>query len=282
MKVLKSVAEVRQWRKAYDEVAFVPTMGNLHAGHLSLVAEAKRHSENVIVSIFVNPLQFGEGEDLDSYPRTIEADMEKLESAGVSALFLPTEEILYGEDAPFLVVPPKSLIGELCGRDRPGHFEGVATVVTKFFNIVAPTYACFGKKDYQQLKVIEALVAALNFDIKIIPVAIEREESGLALSSRNGYLSDDERAQAVKISEVLKVLRENLLALDPSARPENYHAYENEARTLLEREGFVVDYLSIREQKSLQLAKQADQHLVVLVAAKCGKTRLLDNIEINY
>ncbi|PWD85906.1 pantoate--beta-alanine ligase [Ignatzschineria cameli] len=282
MKILKSVAEVRQWRKEHDEVAFVPTMGNLHAGHLSLVAEAKRHSENVIVSIFVNPLQFGEGEDLDSYPRTLEADREKLEAAGVSALFLPTEEMLYGEDAPFLVVPPKSLIGELCGRDRPGHFEGVATVVTKFFNIVAPTYACFGKKDYQQLKVIEALVAALNFDIKIIPVAIEREESGLALSSRNGYLSDDERAQAVKISEVLKVLRENLLALDPSTRPENYHAYENEARTLLEREGFVVDYLSIREQKSLQLAKQADQHLVVLVAAKCGKTRLLDNIEINY
>lgn len=282
MKVLKSVAEVRQWRKAHDEVAFVPTMGNLHAGHLSLVAEAKRRCENVIVSIFVNPLQFGEGEDLDSYPRTIEADMEKLESAGVSALFLPTEEILYGEDAPFLVVPPKSLIGELCGSDRPGHFEGVATVVTKFFNIVTPTYACFGKKDYQQLKVIEALVAALNFDIKIIPVDIEREESGLALSSRNGYLSDEERQQATKISEVLKVLRENLLALDPASRPENYHAYENEARTILEREGFVVDYLSIREQKTLQLATQKDQHLVVLVAAKCGKTRLLDNIEINY
>ncbi len=284
MKVLRSIEEVRAWRESFSEVAFVPTMGNLHAGHISLVTTAKQYSENVIVSIFVNPLQFGEGEDLDSYPRTLDADIEKLTNAGVSALFLPTPEMLYGDgtDAPFLIVPPQSLIGELCGKDRPGHFEGVATVVAKFFNIVEPTYACFGKKDYQQLKVIEAMVSGLNFNIRIVPVDIERSDAGLALSSRNGYLSEEEKQQALSLSKTLQTIKQNLLDYDKStlSLTHCYKDIEEKAVALLQKEGFVVDYLSIRAQKTLKIATKNDLELVVLIAAKCGKTRLLDNIEV--
>lgn len=282
MKVLKSIEEVRRWRDQFQEVAFVPTMGNLHAGHLSLVREARKVSENVLVSIFVNPLQFGEGEDLDSYPRTLEADMEKLMAAGISALFLPTPEILYGEDAPFIVAPPNSLIADLCGKDRPGHFEGVATVVAKFFNIVRPTYACFGKKDYQQLRVIEAMVKALNFDITIIPVAIERSEAGLALSSRNGYLSKDSQHHALRLSQTLLAMKEEIAraAENQEIIPTSYEELEAKMTEQLQREGFLVDYLTIREQKQLKKAQVTDRHLVILVAAKVAQTRLLDNIEL--
>ncbi len=282
MKVLKSIEEVRRWRDQFQEVAFVPTMGNLHAGHLSLVREARKVSENVLVSIFVNPLQFGEGEDLDSYPRTLEADMEKLMAAGISALFLPTPEMLYGEDAPFIVAPPNSLIADLCGKDRPGHFEGVATVVAKFFNIVRPTYACFGKKDYQQLRVIEAMVKALNFDITIIPVAIERSEAGLALSSRNGYLSKDSQHHALRLSQTLLAMKEEIAraAENQEIIPTSYEELEAKMTEQLQREGFLVDYLTIREQKQLKKAQVTDRHLVILVAAKVAQTRLLDNIEL--
>lgn len=283
MEILKSIEDVRSWRAQFEEIAFVPTMGNLHAGHLSLVTEAKKVSDNVIVSIFVNPLQFGEGEDLESYPRTLDADIEKLTSAGVSALFLPTPEVLYGNDEPFMVIPPKSLISDLCGKDRPGHFEGVATVVAKFFNIVRPTYACFGKKDYQQLRVIEAMVDALNFDITIIPVAIERAEKGLALSSRNGYLSDLERDQALSLSQTLVEMKSEIesAAKNGVMMTTTYQDLETKMTSLLQSQGFVVDYLTIREQKMLKKAGVTDQDLVILVAAKVGKTRLLDNIEVN-
>lgn len=282
MKILKSVEDVRLWRAQYQDVAFVPTMGNLHAGHLSLVTEAKRVSPHVIVSIFVNPLQFGVGEDLESYPRTLDADIEKLTAAGVSALFLPTPEILYTEDEPFMVVPPASLIGDLCGKDRPGHFEGVATVVAKFFNIVQPTFACFGKKDYQQLRVIEAMVEALNFDIQIIPVAIERAAKGLALSSRNGYLSETQTNDALLLSQTLLQMKQEIeqAASDDAIVTNSYVDLEMKMTQLLQSQGFIVDYLTIRAQKSLKIAEITDQDLVILVAAKVGKTRLLDNIEV--
>lgn len=283
MKILKSIEAVRDWRAQFSEVAFVPTMGNLHAGHLSLVNQAKRVSEAVIVSIFVNPLQFGEGEDLESYPRTLDADIEKLEAAGVSALFLPTPEILYGDDEPFIITPPQSLIADLCGKDRPGHFEGVATVVAKFFNIVRPTYACFGKKDYQQLRVIEAMVNALNFDIQIIPVEIERAEKGLALSSRNGYLSAQEQEHALCLSQTLLAMKEEILraAKNKEIVETTYQALEAKMTDVLQSKGFVVDYLTIRAQKLLKKAKVTDTDLVILVAAKVAKTRLLDNIELH-
>lgn len=282
MKVLKSIEEVKQWRAKQREIAFVPTMGNLHAGHLSLVETAKKHASQVIVSIFVNPLQFGEGEDLESYPRTLDADIEKLTKAGVAALFLPTPEMLYGSDAPFIVTPPSALIDDLCGKDRPGHFEGVATVVAKFFNIVNPTYACFGKKDYQQLKVIEAMVRSLNFDISIIPVDIERSESGLALSSRNGYLSESEADQALILSQTLQMMKTQIEeAFENHAITRDlYQKIEKEMSQLLQEQGFLVDYLTIRDQKSLKEPSADERNLVILVAAKVGNTRLLDNIEL--
>ena len=282
MQILKSIEDVRNWRQAHDEVAFVPTMGNLHAGHISLVTRAKLCSPHVIVSIFVNPLQFGEGEDLDSYPRTLEADIEKLTNAGVSALFLPTAEMLYEADEPFMVIPPRTLIADLCGKDRPGHFEGVATVVAKFFNIVEPTYACFGKKDYQQLRVIEGMVKALNFNIEIIPVAIEREAEGLALSSRNGYLLAPEKTQALQISTAIQGMKQAIeAAAKQGAIHEGYYAeLEQQYQSVLSNAGFEVDYLTIREQTLLQPATLADKELVILVAAKIGKPRLLDNIEV--
>lgn len=281
MKILKSIEEVRQWRQREGDIAFVPTMGNLHAGHLSLVTTALEHSPVVIVSIFVNPLQFGEGEDLASYPRTLEADIEKLVEAGVSALFLPTPEVLYGDD-PFLVVPPKDLINDLCGRHRPGHFEGVATVVSKFFNIVLPQFACFGKKDYQQLKVIEAMVRALNYNIEIIPVEIEREESGLALSSRNGYLSSEEKNEALILSTTLQAMKARILDAVKSdlIMTEFYQNLEEEVTQLLQSQGFEVDYLTIRDQVSLKKAHVDETKLVILIAAKIGETRLLDNVEL--
>lgn len=283
MKVLKSIEEVRQWRAEQGEIAFVPTMGNLHAGHLSLVETAKTYSPVVIVSIFVNPLQFGEGEDLESYPRTLDADMEKLTKAGVSALFLPTPEILYGSEAPFIITPPASLIDDLCGRDRPGHFEGVATVVAKFFNIVAPNYACFGKKDYQQLKVIEAMVHALNFNVSIIPVDIERSEQGLALSSRNGYLAASEKTHALQLSQTLQAMKLQIEDASSAGNltAEYYHNLEKEMAQLLQSSGFEVDYLAIRDQKLLKAPREAEIALVILVAAKVGNTRLLDNIEVS-
>ena len=296
MEILKTIEEVRAWREKQSEIAFVPTMGNLHEGHLSLVAKAHRCAPSVIVSIFVNPLQFGEGEDLENYPRTIDADIEKLINAGVSALFLPSAEILYGEDAPFIIVPPKSLIADLCGKDRPGHFEGVATVVAKLFNIVNPTIACFGKKDYQQLKVLEAMVKALNFNIQIVPVDIERSAEGLALSSRNGYLSDAEKNHALQLVQTLQTMKmeiENIHQNTPQSQDQScdqstaetvsqkYQALENKMSQLLQTGGFEVDYLTIREQSLLKVATEKDRNLIILVAAKIGNTRLLDNLEVN-
>ncbi|WP_026878705.1 pantoate--beta-alanine ligase [Ignatzschineria larvae DSM 13226] len=282
MEILRSIEAVREWRQKQATVAFVPTMGNLHAGHISLVQEAKKHSENVIVSIFVNPLQFGPGEDLESYPRTLAEDQAKLEAEGVSALFLPTESMLY-DDEPFLVVPPKSLIQDLCGKSRPGHFEGVATVVSKFFNIVEPTYACFGRKDYQQLKVIEAMVKALNFNIQIIPVAIEREASGLALSSRNGYLTEAEKREAVKLSQTLQTMAQEIKETAQADRISGiyYRDLEKRMSAKLNGAGFEVDYLTIRTQDRLEEAQENDRELVILAAAKLGKPRLLDNLEVS-
>lgn len=281
MKILTTIDEVRHWRAQHDEIAFVPTMGNLHAGHLSLIAAAKARAAAVIVSIFVNPLQFGEGEDLESYPRTLADDQAQLSAAGVSALFIPTPDVLYPTEELFMILPPKSLIADLCGKDRPGHFEGVATVVAKLFNIVRPTYACFGKKDYQQLRVIESMVQSLNIDVTIIPVAIERSERGLALSSRNGYLSLEAQEQALLLSHTLKQMASTIQsqAQNKTIGTTTYSDLEQSMTALLQNGGFEVDYLTIRVQETLKNAKITDKNLVILVAAKLGKTRLLDNIE---
>lgn len=275
MQILRTIADVRAWRKTAGRLAFVPTMGNLHEGHLALVTEARRHSEAVIVSIFVNRLQFGQGEDFDSYPRTFEADCAKLEAAQVDALFLPDERELYPRIRQDFNVEPPHLQNELCGAFRPGHFRGVATVVTKLFNIVQPDVACFGKKDYQQLAVLRGMVADLNMPIDIVPVDTGRAADGLALSSRNGYLSAEERAEAPRLYRQLSLIRDAL-----QAGSNDYAGLEAVAHADLTAHGWQVDYVEIRAADTLEIAHAGERHIVILAAARLGKTRLIDNIDV--
>ncbi|AOZ52307.1 pantoate--beta-alanine ligase [Chromobacterium vaccinii] len=275
MEIIRTVAEMRAWRKQAGKLAFVPTMGNLHEGHLKLVAAARERAEKVVVSIFVNRLQFGQGEDFDAYPRTFDADCAKLAAAGVDALFFPTERELYPRVRQDFNVEPPHIQDELCGAFRPGHFRGVATVVTKLFNIVQPDLACFGKKDYQQLHVIQAMIADLNSPIEIVPVDTGRAADGLALSSRNGYLSAEERAEAPRLYRNLSMIRDGLLA-----GSQDYAALENAARDDLAAAGWTVDYVEVRQADTLEIAHAGEKRLVALAAARLGKTRLIDNIEV--
>ncbi len=275
MHILQTIQAVRDWRRQAGRVAFVPTMGNLHDGHLALVREARQRGDAVIVSIFVNRLQFGQGEDFDSYPRTFEADRAKLQAAGVDALFLPDERELYPRIRQDFNVEPPHLQNELCGAFRPGHFRGVATVVTKLFNIVQPDVACFGKKDFQQLAIIRAMVDDLNMPIDIVPVDTGRADDGLALSSRNGYLSADERAEAPRLYRNLRQMHDAL-----AAGSNQYADLETAARADLETHGWQVDYIEVRAARTLDIAHAGEHQLVVLAAARLGKTRLIDNIEV--
>ncbi len=262
MHILQTIQAVRDWRRQAGRVAFVPTMGNLHDGHLALVREARQRGDAVIVSIFVNRLQFGQGEDFDSYPRTFEADRAKLQAAGVDALFLPDERELYPRIRQDFNVEPPHLQNELCGAFRPGHFRGVATVVTKLFNIVQPDVACFGKKDFQQLAIIRAMVDDLNMPIDIVPVDTGRADDGLALSSRNGYLSADERAEAPRLYRNLRQMHDAL-----AAGSNQYADLEAAARADLETHGWQVDYIEVRAARTLDIAHAGEHQLVVLAAA---------------
>ncbi|HGO7844723.1 TPA: pantoate--beta-alanine ligase [Neisseria meningitidis] len=275
MQIIHTIQELRAWRKNAGKVAFVPTMGNLHEGHLALVREAKKRADSVVVSIFVNRLQFGQGEDFDKYPRTLQQDADKLEAEGVAVVFAPDEKELYPNVEQRYNVEPPNLQNELCGKFRPGHFRGVATVVSKLFNIVAPDVACFGKKDYQQLAVIKGLTEDLNFDVEIVPVDTGRAEDGLALSSRNQYLSAAERDEAPRLYRELKAVAESLAqgSLD-------YAGLEKRAVQSLTEYGWVVDYVEIRRADTLEVARAGDKKLVVLAAACLGTTRLIDNLEI--
>lgn len=275
MHIVHTIPDLRAALAAYQHPAFVPTMGNLHDGHLALVREARQRGDAVIVSIFVNRLQFGQGEDFDSYPRTFEADRAKLQAAGVDALFLPDERELYPRIRQDFNVEPPHLQNELCGAFRPGHFRGVATVVTKLFNIVQPDVACFGKKDFQQLAIIRAMVDDLNMPIDIVPVDTGRADDGLALSSRNGYLSADERAEAPRLYRNLRQMHDAL-----AAGSNQYADLEAAARADLEAHGWQVDYIEVRAARTLDIAHAGEHQLVVLAAARLGKTRLIDNIEV--
>ena len=275
MKIIHTIQELRDWRREAGSVAFVPTMGNLHEGHLALVREAAKRADQVVVSIFVNRLQFGQGEDFDRYPRTLEQDAAKLAGEGVAVLFAPSEQELYPNVAQQYNVEPPNLQNELCGAFRPGHFRGVATVVAKLFNIVEPDYACFGKKDYQQLTILQGMAADLNFRVEIVPVDIGRAADGLALSSRNQYLSEAERKQAPQLYRELQAIAR---AVENGNR--NYAALEQQAAANLKQAGWQVDYVEIRHAGNLQVAHVGDSELVVLVAARLGNTRLIDNIEI--
>ena len=275
MKIIHTIQELRDWRREAGGVAFVPTMGNLHEGHLALVREAAKRADQVVVSIFVNRLQFGQGEDFDRYPRTLEQDAAKLAGEGVAVLFAPSEQELYPNVAQQYNVEPPNLQNELCGAFRPGHFRGVATVVAKLFNIVEPDYACFGKKDYQQLVILQGMAADLNFGVEIVPVDIGRAADGLALSSRNQYLSEAERKQAPQLYRELQAVAR---AVENGNR--DYAALEQQAAANLKQAGWQVDYVEIRHADNLQVAHVGDSELVVLAAARLGNTRLIDNIEI--
>ena len=276
MKIIHTIQELRDWRRDAGSVAFVPTMGNLHEGHLALVREAAKRADNVVVSIFVNRLQFGQGEDFDRYPRTLEQDAAKLAGEGVAVLFAPNEQELYPRVAQQYNVEPPNLQNELCGAFRPGHFRGVATVVAKLFNIVEPDYACFGKKDYQQLAILQGMAADLNFRVEIVPVDIGRAADGLALSSRNQYLSEAERKQAPQLYRELQAIAR---AVENGNR--DYAALEQQAAANLKQAGWQVDYVEIRHAGNLQIAHVGDNKLVVLAAARLGNTRLIDNVEIH-
>ena len=275
MKIIHTIQELRDWRREAGSVAFVPTMGNLHEGHLALVREATKRADKVVVSIFVNRLQFGQGEDFDRYPRTLEQDAAKLAGEGVAVLFAPSEQELYPNVAQQYNVVPPHLQNELCGAFRPGHFRGVATVVAKLFNIVEPDYACFGKKDYQQLAILQGMAADLNFRVEIVPVDIGRAADGLALSSRNQYLSEAERKQAPQLYRELQAVARSV-----KNGNRDYAALEQQAAANLKQAGWQVDYVEIRHAGNLQVAHVGDSELVVLAAARLGNTRLIDNIEI--
>ena len=251
-------------------------MGNLHEGHLHLVDEAKKQADAVIVSIFVNPIQFGQGEDYQTYPRTMEEDIQKLTDKNVDALFIPTVEELYPQVTQSFQVEPPAIQNELCGAYRPGHFRGVATVVAKLFNIVQPDFACFGKKDFQQLFIIQKMVDELNFPVKIIPVDTGRAEDGLALSSRNGYLTESERKQAPQLFCALNKIK---TAIENGAR--NYIELAQQTKQFLTENSWQVDYIEVRSADTLNPAHPEDQKLVILGAARLGKPRLIDNLEVN-
>jgi pantoate--beta-alanine ligase len=274
MDIINSVAALRERLGREPDNVFVPTMGNLHAGHIQLTRLAKQRSACAVVSIFVNRIQFGPKEDFDRYPRTLQADADKLGEAGADVLFAPDESEIYPEPQTF-TVEPSDLQHILEGAFRPGHFRGVATVVLKLFNMVSPHAAIFGKKDYQQYVVLRDMVKQLALPVEIIPAETVRAEDGLALSSRNAYLSAPERAEAPRLH---RILEEAWKALRAGQR--DYAAIE--ARALA---GFgakwAPDYVAIRRQSDLQPPAPADRNLVVLGAAKLGKTRLIDNVEVS-
>ncbi|KJV44163.1 pantoate--beta-alanine ligase [Acinetobacter indicus] len=266
-------ASLNPARAARKIIGFVPTMGNLHEGHLSLVREARQLCDVVVVSIFVNPIQFGPNEDFDNYPRTLEQDSQLLAEAGCDIVFAPSVEQMYGKSPRLTNISVSEITEDLCGLQRPGHFDGVAVVVTKLFNIVQPNYAFFGQKDYQQLAVIRQFVRDLNIPLEVIGVPIVRAEDGLALSSRNGYLSEQERKTAPVIYQSLKNAEQAL------QQGEKLSEVLANIKVALTQAGFVVDYVEARTPE-LQKIDEFNQEIVLFVAAKLGSTRLIDNMQI--
>jgi len=275
MQIHATIAGLRAAVGREQRVAVVPTMGNLHAGHISLMRQAREHADVVIATIFVNRLQFRPGEDFEKYPRTFAADCAQLEAAGVDHLFAPTEAEMYPQPQTYHVQPPAEQANILDGEFRPGHFRGMATVVLKLLNITQPHVALFGKKDYQQLMVIRNMVADFNLPIQIIGGETVRAEDGLALSSRNGYLSAAERAEAPRLFQVLGRL---VAAVRGGAA--DFARLEQDAMAELQAHGWVPEYVALRKKLDLQCAPVHDSGLVVLAAARLGSTRLIDNLEV--
>ena len=280
MQVVSTREEMRElresWRHHDDHVALVPTMGNLHAGHLSLVDLARRHAERVVVTVFVNPTQFGEGEDFEDYPRTLKRDTQRLKKLDADALFTPDVDTVYpfGIDKATVVSVP-GLTRNFCGASRPGHFDGVTTVVARLFALVQPDVAVFGQKDYQQQLVIRHMTADLSLPIRIITAPTVREADGLAMSSRNQYLSDAERAVAPQLHASLEAIGTEL-----ENGKRDFEALEKAALARLEATGFAPDYVAIRRAENLEPPDRDCDEIVVLAAAHLGKARLIDNIVV--
>lgn len=274
MQIHESIASLQTALANAGRVAFAPTMGNLHAGHISLMHKAREHADTVVSSIFVNRIQFGPNEDFERYPRTFAADCEKLEAAGVQHLFAPSETELFPSPQQYFVIPSADHDSILEGAIRPGHFRGVTTIVNKLFNIVRPQVGVFGKKDYQQLMIIRNMVRELNMPIEIIGCETVRADDGLALSSRNGYLSPLEREEAPRLHFTLRALAGYVMAGDKA-----YDKLESRACQTLEEHGWSPDYIAIRNRSDLQAPREGEP-LVVLAAARLGQTRLIDNLEI--
>jgi pantoate--beta-alanine ligase len=276
MKIFNTAGEMQQYalkqRAAGKTIAFVPTMGFLHDGHLSLLKEGRKRGDLLVLSIFVNPTQFGEGEDLDGYPRDHERDCRLAEEVGVDVVYLPTPEQMY-PDGYLTYVNVEGITQGLCGASRPGHFRGVTTVVTKLFNLVQPHVACFGAKDFQQLAVIRRMVLDLNMPIEIVGMPIFREADGLAMSSRNVYLNGAERSQALVLSQALKLGRELVAAGETDSALVLQQLREQIEKQPLAR----IDYARICNDLSLEDSKQIDKSAVLLLAVYIGKTRLLEN-----
>lgn len=285
MQIIQTVSDLRKALKSQASVGFVPTMGNLHAGHIALVEKAKQNANYVVASIFVNPLQFSPTEDLSTYPRTPKADYEKLKAAGCDIVFTPSVLEMYPDfDSKNLnqtmTIDPPPIANVLCGATRLKHFAGVATVVIKLFNMVQPNVAVFGKKDFQQLFIIKEMVRQFNLPIEIIAGETVREANGLALSSRNGYLTDTQRASAAQLNNALQSIVNQIQNGNKA-----FLQLEQEASNTLFTQGWEVDYISIRSSKTLQPATAEDHNIIVLGAAKIinktgGRTRLIDNIEV--
>ena len=285
MNIVKTIAELQalleNQRQAGKTIGFVPTMGNLHQGHLSLVDTAKQHADIIVVSIFVNPTQFGPNEDFDSYPRTFDQDCEKLKQQQTNIVFAPDVNEVYPgfADNPAQPNLTKIHVAELgrdhCGASRPGHFDGVTTIVNKLFNMVRPDVAVFGQKDFQQLAIIRRMVQDLNIPVTIIGAPILREENGLAMSSRNGYLTQAEKDQAAGIYRVLQWAKKQL-----EQHKLNFDQVEQSASQQLKEQGFRIDYVNIANAETLQVAETKDKNLVILIAAFLGKVRLIDNITL--
>ncbi|MGL6122270.1 MAG: pantoate--beta-alanine ligase [Shewanella sp.] len=268
--------QVRAWRAKGETVAFVPTMGNLHRGHITLVKEAAKRCDHVVVSIFVNPMQFGQNEDLDAYPRTLAADSQAISAAGAELLFTPTPSVIYPKGlAQQTYVEVPNISDVLCGASRPGHFRGVATIVCKLFNIVQPDVALFGNKDYQQLLVIQTMVEDLSLPIEIIGIDTVREDSGLAMSSRNGYLTIAEKAAAPALKQAIDAMAAGI------RQGQSVDAVTEQANIRLVAAGFTPDYLEIRHAHTLEQAQSQDRTLVILAAAYLGKARLIDNLRFD-
>ena len=283
MKIISDIQELRDHLRGQNRASFVPTMGNLHEGHLSLMRLARQHGDPVVASIFVNRLQFGPNEDFDSYPRTMQAYIDKLEKEGVYILFAPTERDLYPQPQEYRVEPPEQLGKILEGEFRPGFFQGVCTVVLKLFSCVQPKVAVFGKKDYQQLMIIRQMAKQFALPVDIIPGETIRADDGLALSSRNSYLTPEQRVEAPHLQRILNEVRHQVLDLK-DRNSASLSQIEKQAVEQLVKRGWQPDYIAIRQQSDLSISSdeslQNGESLVILTAAKIGNTRLIDNLEI--